>query len=669
MLAVGGLFVPGPAWLSALADPDAASEFLGQLWQVIGATAGLAVAVVFFVFQGIAMTRPTAMRDAGVAGPFRLLIYLGIAALLTVGLDLLGFGYDAPGGWAAAWATCIAGVSIATLALLFSVMLRAMDVSRLQARRLRMIARQAAQHVEAEARLRVGLTLLDKLQGPGEFKLRVLGANGQPSNAVSAERPGTVVDINLSLLQELSRRAQVAGHPAPQLFVYIGCDVAEGTPLISIEDPQSLKIARRVVTIRPARTEEPKLDLNRLASELHGEAIQAIRGARLSTYDELAEAQASLLLAIPETWERKFGQQYTSDLASGIFPLARGPIDRVSRNIYEQVTTSLSVDVREIALSAAYQPIRIASRAASVGAVGLVNEMMRVSRGLGTLPSTGQIATLVRDHAWLNFWNLLQFIICPLVEDSSATAERRRQAVDMVIYGLQTIAEITKGAIDSRDGAMFAEVNRAWGHIHEFWLDVQVAEYLPESLDKDLAVTIRDKRDQLQFTVACWLIHRLLANPDSPQLVTMLEHARMPYSNPAQIPRSAALAGADERQEVLSDWIMSELPSGEMHNIDSQTPLLSTTALLLLASMSPRGQTLDPSPWLLSNRQELLQMVESLSTRSDIPTMLAPTAADFDSVVAATKSAIAEAAARQAQIDDNALIAATIPDEVRQPRC
>ena len=111
---------------------------------------------------------------------------------------------------------------------------------------------------------------------------------------------------------------------------------------------------------------------------------------------------------------------------------------------------------------------------------------------------------------------------------------------------------------------------------------------------------------------------------------------------------------------------MSELPSGEMHNIDSQTPLLSTTALLLLASMPPRGQTLDPSPWLLSNRQELLQMVESLSTRSDIPTMLAPTAADFDSVVDATKSAIAEAAARQAQIDDNALIAATIPDKVRQ---
>jgi hypothetical protein len=46
--------------------------------------------------------------------------------------------------------------------------------------------------------------------------------------------------------------------------------------------------------------------------------------------------------------------------------------------------------------------------------------------------------------------------------------------------------------------------------------------------------------------------------------------------------------------------------------------------------------------------------------------MLARTAADFDSVVVATKSAIAEAAARQAQIDDNALIAATIPDEVKQ---
>src|SRR5215204_54068 len=157
------------------------------------------------------------------------------------------------------------------------------------------------------------------------------------------------------------------------------------------------------------------------------------------------------------------------------------------------------------------------------GAVGLVNEMMRVSRGLGTLPSTGQIATLVRDHAWLNFWNLLQFIICPLVEDSSATAERRRQAVDMVIYGLQTIAEITKGAIDSRDGAMFAEVNRTWGHIHEFWLDVQVAEYLPESLDKDLAVRIRDKRDQLR---AVWIHEEAVDQPTRDcelQLVAMLE--------------------------------------------------------------------------------------------------------------------------------------------------
>jgi hypothetical protein len=372
MLAVGGLFLPGPAWLSAIAGPYAASEFLGQLWQVIGATSGLAVAVVFFVFQGLAATRPTAMRDAGVAGPFRLLVYLGVAALLTVGLDLLGFGHDAPGGWAAAWATCVAGVSIATLAFMFAIMLRALDVSRLQRRRLRIIARQAANDVQAEARLRVGLIMLDKLQGSGEFQLRVLGANGQPPNVVSSERPGNVVDINLGLLQNLSRRAQAAGHPVPELFVYIGCDVRVGTPLITlgIDDPDSLKTARRVVTVRHARTDEAKLDLNRLASELHGEAIQAIRGAQLRTYEEVAEAQASLLLAIPEAWEREFGQQYTSKLASGVFPLALGPLDRVSRNIYEQVTAASPVEVREVALAAAYQPISIAKRAARVGAVG-----------------------------------------------------------------------------------------------------------------------------------------------------------------------------------------------------------------------------------------------------------------------------------------------------------
>jgi hypothetical protein len=663
-LAIAGLFLPGPAWLSALADPVAASEFLGQLWQVIGATAGLAVAVVFFVFQGVAATRPTAMRDAGVAGPFRLLISLGVAALLTVGLDLLGFGHDAPGGWAAAWATCIAGVSIATLAFVFSIMLRAMDVSRLQRRRLRMIARQAAQHVGAEARLRVGFTLLDKLRDSCQFQLRVFGANGQSANAVSAERPGSVVDINIRLLQNLSRRAQDAGHPAPELFVYIGCEVTDGTPLISIDDPQSRKIARRVVTIRHARTDEPQLDLKLLAGELHGEAIQAIRGALLGTYDDLAEAQASLLLAIPEAWERKFGQQYTNELASGIFPLALGPLDRVSRNIYEQVTATLSVGVRELALSAAYQPIYIATRAAGVGADGLVKEMMRVTRGVVTLQSHAEIAALVRDHAWTNFSHLLQFI-CALVEDTSASAERRRQAAAMVTYGLEIVAHIAKDTIDSHDSAMFEKVDRGWSHIHEFWLDEQAADYLPESLDKDLAIRVRDERNLLQFAVACWLIHRLLANPGNPHLVSMFEKARSRYSNPAEIARSATLTGASEGPDVLSDWVLDDLPSDEVHNIDSQTPLLSAAALLLLATRPEGGGTLDPSPWVLSNRQGLLEVVDSLSRRPEIRTLLPSTAEDFDSVVAATKSAIAEAAHRQAEIDDSALIAATVSDEVR----
>ena len=39
--------------MAALADPIAAREFLGQLWQVIGAIAGLAVAAVFFVFKAL----------------------------------------------------------------------------------------------------------------------------------------------------------------------------------------------------------------------------------------------------------------------------------------------------------------------------------------------------------------------------------------------------------------------------------------------------------------------------------------------------------------------------------------------------------------------------------------------------------------------------------------
>jgi hypothetical protein len=447
--------------------------------------------------------------------------------------------------------------------------------------------------------------------------------------------------------------------------------VIEGTPLIVVntDDGDALKLAGRIVSVRGLEKSLPKLDLSRLASELHDEAIQAIRGSRLAAYDDIADAQAALVLAIPEAWARDFGQRYTNDLASGVFPLSLGPIDRVRRNIYEQVSAALSAGVREVALTAAYQPIAIATRAADVGAAGLVIEMMRVSRGLAMLSQTGELADLVRDHMWINFSSLLQFTICPPVEDDSDTEDRRRQFAELVQYALAVMADMAKDAIEARDTAMFEQVDRGWGHVLEFWVDEQAADYRPESLDRELAVAVQQSRERYRFSVACWLAHRLLAEPANPKLLAMFERVRTRYASADEITAVAAnVCSADDRGP-LSEWLMSDLPDGEVHLIDSLTPLLRCTGLLLLASDPQEEHQLRPSPWLLAKREALLGAVEVLANCDAVKDLLSTTVDDVGAAALAAKDSISAAADSQAEANDNALIAATISDEVQERFC
>jgi hypothetical protein len=298
----------------------------------------------------------------------------------------------------------------------------------------------------------------------------------------------------------------------------------------------------------------------------------------------------------------------------------------------------------------------------------LPHPQLRISQtrpsSLATISGRGETATLVRDHAWTNFSHLLQFTVCPMVEDSSESADNRRQAAALVSRGLELMAAVAKEAIDSGNSGMFEEVHRGWGHIHEFWLDDNAADYKPETLDKELAISLRDSRDRTQFAVACWLVHRLLEEPGNAHLIAMLDQVRARYANPSKVAELASLEQELDRRERLSDWVMSDLPSGEVHLIDSRTPRLRATAFLMIASMSVGGQQLAPSPWLLSNRQALSDTLDELSRREELRTVLGRGPEDWELVVTATKSAIDEAATKQAAANDEALISATIPNEV-----
>jgi hypothetical protein len=102
------LFVPCPEHLRALSDAKNATAFLSVAWPVTGGSLAFSVVVLVFAFQTIAATREAVgIRDLAAGTRLLVVVYLGIAAVLTDGLAMLDIGYQAPGRWAATWATIV----------------------------------------------------------------------------------------------------------------------------------------------------------------------------------------------------------------------------------------------------------------------------------------------------------------------------------------------------------------------------------------------------------------------------------------------------------------------------------------------------------------------------------------------------------------------------------
>jgi hypothetical protein len=376
-LGVGALFIPGPAWLPAVQRPAEATAFLGLLWQVIAAAAGLSITVVFFALQSMSTGRGSAVRDALLVGRFQSAIYLSIASLFVTGLDLLHVGHDAPGGWAAAWATLLSGLAVLAVAARIAGLASVMSPAFLQRRRIASIRRSAETHVDQEALSRVALNILDSTHERLGFEWSVFRSSAGHAIATAA-RAGTVRDVQLRRLSKLAVRARDSGSGAVRLATYLGATVSAGDGVVfrSSEDAELAKRPRRLVRVGTPRAAQLSPDLFSLAEELHSEAIQAIRDARLTDYQGIAEAQRELLLAMPNAWQARYGQTYTHELAQDVFPLRFGPVSRVVRNMYEQMRAAVGTGLQDLALDVAYEPLHTASKAARLDAPGLAKELL-----------------------------------------------------------------------------------------------------------------------------------------------------------------------------------------------------------------------------------------------------------------------------------------------------
>src|SRR5262249_41630573 len=108
-----------------------AQHFLEILWQVVAASLRLSVALIAFAFEAFMTSGQReyggTLRDFAHDTQLSAVLYLGIAAIVTLGAVVFGWGNQAPGGWAAFVAALLALGTFAGLAYVFGQVTSALD--------------------------------------------------------------------------------------------------------------------------------------------------------------------------------------------------------------------------------------------------------------------------------------------------------------------------------------------------------------------------------------------------------------------------------------------------------------------------------------------------------------------------------------------------------------
>ena len=113
------------------------------------------------------------------------------------------------------------------------------------------------------------------------------------------------------------------------------------------------------------------------------------------------------------------------------------------------------------------------------------------------------------------------------------------------------------------------------------------------------------------------------------------------------------------RRGRLDDWVMSSLPSNEVHAIDGEGPLFLAVALVLF--ISPRAAIIPPAPWLFEQRVHRLK--SAMTVLAEDGELLAAAGIDrqksADLVIrlsaALDQSLVAQAAIERAELIDQPL--------------
>lgn len=534
LVALGLLFIPGPFSFDALDDPDAAQSFLSTLWQVEAGTIALSLSVILVAFETI-----WRRRFRGTVRSFAdevLLLYAlsaAFASLLAIGCTLLGWGTNAPGGWAATWATVLSAVALTAVPVVLVLTLRLMNPATLHERRRRQIRAEVRDTVDEEAfeRLAYGELKEAVKDSPGIKLTPVLDWEDTSDRLpVTAGRNGVVRDIRIGRLLRIAKKLSVRDPAAITVGARLRAQVSRDTELARITPKASRWqgwLISRAFDVDPNAAPTRLLDL---ISQVHQEALRALREVEPSTYEDVSELWVELLLELPEAWKR-YGNDFDDSVAGSFGRFGFGPVDSVSRNLYIEAREATK-SMHDLAAFAYDLPQVVLLRSVDLDASALVKRMLALYVDL--YPITAELADLrLRDRLFNLVFNVpKQF--AQRVEhdfrDHNAPARKRQRANRNLHLCFRAFMEQMKVIADHdpADAARVGRVNSGWADIFSGWFPEHDKEEEWPGLDDDelarrrelntrIDAVINQKdaldrlRDAYRFAVAYWALHQLEA--------------------------------------------------------------------------------------------------------------------------------------------------------------
>lgn len=538
LLGLAPLFIPLNVAVRGLDDEQSARDFLSTLWQVEAGTIALTLTLILVSFEVIWRNRfrGSARRFAEEVW----LLYAVAAAfvsLIVIAVVLLGWGRDAPGGWAATWAVSVSAIAFAAVPIALLRTLLLMNPATVHERRRQQIRGEVNDAVDEDAFERLAASeLRRRAEQVPELDFTPLLFGQRPPNVVgiAATKAGVVQDIKIGRLTRLARKLEREdGHP-PIVAAYLGGYVPRGEELALLADSASRWQRWRARRAFSIDTRARRSRLYDLISHLHQEALQAIREIQPSTYDDLADLWVEVMTALPAAWAR-YGHAFDEATVGEFGRFGFGPADLASRDLYIEARESTK-SMHDLAVEAFRLPDRIARRSLDYDAPALLLRMLALYVEL--YPTVADIEDKrLRERLLKRVIELPPALGRTIEHDFQRVdlpVDERERVANRLRIVFRTVMELIKAIADHdpRDSDRVAQVNGYWTGIFQGWdpeheRQQEWAQLPPDELARrrehnaavDVVVNAKAEIDDLRaayrFALAYWALHQLETSEDS----------------------------------------------------------------------------------------------------------------------------------------------------------